>query len=460
MTPIFPQLPVALGTYKLTRLLGCLADSDLYIAEQSHVDRLVVLEVMRPSRDTGVQRRFLENARARVTTKLPHTAEVLDSTQTKGYWHITHELPQGRNLAALQAEKTPLTPMQVCHLVRSIAELYHACQQAGHAAATLSPDMIFITKSGKATCLSPITGETAGDEEATAAQMREVADVLTPLLPAQGAGRTRVVTLFSWMQEGFEGQNIDWAAIAATASQIIEQLENAALKVAPPPSYDSGKAERQGKKEKKHRRRSLAFAAVAAATVLAMGAAGTLFGPDRNAYRSPVEEGIVHCRIDGEANRMLARPVSIGDYQKFLRAMENMSASKITRINSGIPPADCNHEPHDWSAMLAAANKKGEWSGRKLSTAAPVTNVSYWNALAYARYAGGRLPEAEPLQAVLKLKETRDAGIDEWTASKSKAFGPYAAGHIVLPGSGKGPYAADNPGERTPQRGFRILLPR
>ncbi len=459
MTPIFPQLPVALGTYKLTRMLGILADSDLYIAEQSHVDRLVVLEVMRPSRDTGTQRRFVENARARVTTELPHTAQVLDSTQTKGYWHITHELPKGRNLAALLTEGATLTPMIVCRLIRNVAELYAACQAAGNAADTLDLGMVFITKAGEATCLSPIIAEVAGDEVAVATQMATIAGLLQPLLPSQGPGRSRVATLLSWMQEGFEGQLLDWGAIATTAGQIIKQLESASLKVAPPPAYDVGKLERQGKKEKKNRRSSIVFTVLAIAAIVGMGTLGASFGPDKNAYRSPVEEGIVRCLINGETSHMQARPVTIGEYRKFLRELGKLSAGKIARINSGMPPEATEHEPADWEAMVRAATQKGEWNGRQLKLSSPVTNVSYWDALAYSRYAGGRLPGAEALQAVLRLEETKDTGIDEWTASQNKAHGPYAAGHIVLPGSGTGPYATDKPGERSPKRGFRIILP-
>ncbi len=460
MTPIFPQLPVALGAYKLTRMLGSHEDCDLYIAAQSHVDRLVVLEVMRPTSDAMTQQHFIASARARVANHLPHVAQVLESTQTKGYWHITHELPKGRSLATLLAEGGSLTPPQICRLILNMAELYSACRNADLAADTLRAEMVFITKSGAGTFLSPIAAGSAQDSPDTAVQMRLLAQVLRPVQPTQGPGRSRVATLLAWMEDGYEGQGLDWPAIASTARQIIEQLDSAALKVAPPPTYDGGKIERQGKKEKKDRRRGIAMAAIAAAAVVGMGAAGALFGPDTGAYNSPVSEGAVHCRIDGEANRMLARPVSIGDYRKFLKALETMPGSKISRLDSGIPPADCDHEPADWEQMLAAAGKKAEWNGRKLSMGSPVTNVSYWDALAYARYANGRLPEAAALQAVLSLDEIPDRGIDEWTASQSKAFGPYGAGYIVLPGTGDHPYPVANPSERAPRRGFRILLPR
>ncbi len=457
MTPIFPQLPVALGTYKLTRLLGSHAECDLYIAEQSHVDRTVLLEVMRPSRDADIQRRFLENARARVANRLPHVVQVLESTQTKGYWHITHELPKGRSLATILAEGATLTAPQFCRLIGNMAALYNACQAAGLAADTLRADMAFISKSGAVNFLSPIAGGSAQDAPDTATQMRELAELIRPAQPTQGSGRTRITTLLTWMSEGYEGQSLDWQAISATAGQIIEQLENATLKVAPPPTYDSGKAERRERKEQRTRRRSICLAMTAAAVVIAMGAAGTFFGP--SAHRSPVEDGAVHCLIDGEADRMLARPVSIGDYRKFLRALDKLPGNRIARINSGIPPADCNHEPAGWDSMVRAATKKEEWQGRKLSLGSPVTNISYWNALAYSRYANGRLPEAAALQAVLRLRETPDTGIHEWTASENKPFGPYCAGRIVLPGSGDNPYPVANPAERSPKRGFRILLP-
>ncbi len=460
MSAIFPQLPVTLGTYRLTRLLGSHEDKDLYIAEQSHVDRLVLLEVMRPSRDADKQQRFLDDARARVSTSLPHVAQVLESTQTKGYWHITHELPKGRNLATLIAEGGSLSPEQACRLIRNIAELYNACKSAGYVAENLSTDSIFVSRSGKPTFLSPITGTAAEESDDASGQMQAIVESILPALTEKGPGRTRLITLLTWMRDGFEGQSLDWAAIASTASQIIEQLESATLKVAPPPTYDSSQVARKGRKAQKNRRRRIIIATIVLACVLGMGAAGILFGPDKDAYRSPLEEGFVYCDINGEAMSLHARPVSIGEYRKFLEALNSMSSPKIARINSGLPPEACQHEPDDWSNIISAATHKTEWNGRKLSLSSPITNVSYWDALSYARYAGGYLPRAAALQAALALPELPDSGIEEWTESESKAFGPYSAGYLVLPPGGGSPRPAASQEERHPNRGFRLIIHR
>ena len=48
MNPIFSELPRQFGVYTLTRLIELRQNTVLYEAQQSHMDRAVVLEVLAP----------------------------------------------------------------------------------------------------------------------------------------------------------------------------------------------------------------------------------------------------------------------------------------------------------------------------------------------------------------------------------------------------------------------------
>ena len=79
MPPIFTSLPANLGVYTLTKRLGSHETHERDIAKQSHVDRAVILEVLRDGLPQEVLDAFLRNARARAAESLPHVGQVLES---------------------------------------------------------------------------------------------------------------------------------------------------------------------------------------------------------------------------------------------------------------------------------------------------------------------------------------------------------------------------------------------
>ena len=72
MTPIFPQLPRALGGYTLTRLLLVGPETELYEASQTHMNRPVIIEVLRPGLPREREAAFLNRARLCAAAELPH----------------------------------------------------------------------------------------------------------------------------------------------------------------------------------------------------------------------------------------------------------------------------------------------------------------------------------------------------------------------------------------------------
>ena len=99
MIPIFPEQPARLGVYTLIRLLGSHEHTDRYLASQEHVERKVIVEVLRPTAEEEEIGNFVGSARARVGSKLPHVAKVLDSGCADSYWYLTQDLPPGTPLS-------------------------------------------------------------------------------------------------------------------------------------------------------------------------------------------------------------------------------------------------------------------------------------------------------------------------------------------------------------------------
>ncbi len=454
--PIFPRLPATLGVYRLSHLLGSHPYSDFYVARQSHVERRVVLEVLRAAGTGGEETElFLSHARARVAATLPHVSQVLESsTSPDGLCYICQNLPEGHTLASMAAEGKQLGVLQICDIVLKAAELYQACAAAGLAAVPFTADMVFTTRNGKLSFLSPVLS-TPPQEDDTTRQIQALAAILEPLRPVDVPGQGRIVTLLSWMAEGYDGQPLDWEAISGTASVISEQMQpDSRLHVTRPLSYDRGREERAAMRRRKRAMRRNLLITGALLAVMAVGATGFLFAPDTPDALPPVRGKYAYCKVNNETVRVLARPVSIGEYARFLSEYPNLDAGRRGSITTNIPPAQSDPEPEDWQAMFSAAQQGGEWKGQKLSESSPVTNVSYWQALMYARYMRGKLPTAPLLHAVREA--AGQPGIEEWTLDTRPATPPYTQSHVVLPAeAGHSPIPENNPDAFGSRRGFR-----
>lgn len=450
MSAIFPELPQRLGDYTLTRRLSERDTSELYEATQSHVERAVILEILRPDSPRTVLDNFLNTARARVAADLPRVGQVFESLMTDTFWYLAQERPVGQSLAERIAGDEALTPCETCSIISAAAELYTACLKARLATAPLTADTIFLSAGGDVTFLSPvIPGEPPANS--TPAQMRELVLTLRPVLPRSGPGKNRVSTLALWLQEGYEGQWLEWSSIQSTAALIIEQLA--------PPQESSPEAPR-AETQDSHRRNLLRRyrsalrhgirAAAALALISALACLGFLIPIPAPEELPPHQGDYIACRSTSEPSAIMARPVSLWEYRRFLQACDTMKADQLATLNKNIPAEHTNHHPTDWEAQERAARTQDD----------PVTGISYWDALAYARHAGGKLPEAGLLTAA--RRETGTPGIQEWTASTRQDSDMYREAQLILPpgnAPNTTPLLESDRSARHPQRGFRILLP-
>lgn len=464
MSTDFSSLPARLGVYTLTRLHGRHQWTDLYFATQSHVERGVVVEVLRPGCNQQETDLFLQTARARVVAQLPHVSHVYESMVSHDVWYLTLERPKGKSLSQMEEAGERLqTTQQACAIIMAAAELYQTAAQQNIGAGGLEKDSVFIKGKDEIAFLSPVL-PTPHSEELVPLQMESLATALAPLLPVNVPGQNRISTLINWMIEGYEGQKLEWRAIASTARLICEQLSSILEKSLPTRRINLSAASIK-RQAQRNRRRALRYAgigAVAVACAAAIGSLGLLFVPKEGPSLSPVSGKYVACQHGGGMACTTTSPVSIGEYQVFLAALardKEMTPRKRAAINKGIPENKQSYVPLEWDGQLKAAERGRKWHGEKLSINSPVRGVSYWDALAYAHFRKGELPSAELLQAV-----RQETGVpektEEWTASSSQAPPLYGKGWLVLPSAGKAnPAIEPDPAKRLPQRGFRIIVP-
>ena len=109
---------------------------------------------------------------------------------------------------------------------------------------------------------------------------------------------------------------------------------------------------------------------------------------------------------------------------------------------------------------MQAIDSGQPWHGEVLTGRSPVRGVSYWDALAYANYSGGELPDAAVLTAAREHANADTTLPEEWSATKRPADILYAEGQLLFPPTGREWFAAEpDRAARHVSRGFRIVLP-
>ena len=114
----------------------------------------------------------------------------------------------------------------------------------------------------------------------------------------------------------------------------------------------------------------------------------------------PVPAGTVS--LDGETIQVPAffldrHEVTIGDYEKFLAAMEDdpQWIRFVPELYRTLKKSTADLQPRDWDEILRRARKQEPYQAQKITRDTPVFNVDYPSAATYAAWKGRRLPTLE-----------------------------------------------------------------
>lgn len=460
--PIFQNLPHQLDDYTLLRLIESREHTDLYLARQGHVGRNVILEILHPASQEGMLAGFIETTQLRAKTTLPHVTRVLEALQAGDVWFMAQEQPQGSSLMEWLADGRHLTPLQAAKLLSAAAEMYESCAESGKQALPFSWGDIFIDDAGTPHFLSPITTGEPADEDKSL-HMQLLAQCIIPVRPLEGEGCDKIAAMIQWLQDGYEGQLLEWVNIAATAQVVISELSalEPVVKTEEEVVVEQSRQRRQSRQTRRKVLRHVLTVAGVLAITLTIGSMGIVVANLRQEQVSPVSADSVLCKTQFGTVKAMRHPVSIEDYNRFLREWETMTPEYRAVLNEGMPAHITNHTPTGWNDIFVAASLHKEYQGIQLSPESPAINVSYWNALAYARHKGGQLPNLALLQAI--HAEVTPSQVSEWVTdtNTADALNIYPKGcPIILDTSSiSRPLPVTNGEWKSPTLGFRLIFP-
>jgi eukaryotic-like serine/threonine-protein kinase len=184
------------GRYTLLRRIGSGGMADVWLAEDSHLQRQVALKILhrRFAQDREFVERFRREAEAAAGLQHPNVVAVFDRGDVDGTYYIAMQLLEGRSLKELIEQG--LTPEQAVGLVRQVLEAAGFAHRHGVVHRDLKPQNTIVDAEGKATVTD------FGIARAGASEITQVGSVMgTPhyLSPEQAQGQevTAVSDLYS-----------------------------------------------------------------------------------------------------------------------------------------------------------------------------------------------------------------------------------------------------------------------
>jgi predicted Ser/Thr protein kinase len=139
-------LPERFGRYRIVRSLGSGAMGDVYLADDTQLDRPVALKIPRFSdeQDDELIERFYREARAAATVRHPNLCPVYDAGEIDGIHYLSMAFIEGRPLCDLLSVKKRLAPREAATLIAKLAKALNAAHNSGVIHRDLKPANIMI----------------------------------------------------------------------------------------------------------------------------------------------------------------------------------------------------------------------------------------------------------------------------------------------------------------------------
>jgi serine/threonine-protein kinase len=184
------------GRYRLLGRLGSGGMADVWLAEDTHLQRQVALKILhrRFAQDREFVERFRREAEAAAGLSHPNIVAVYDRGDVEGTYYIAMQLLEGRSLKELIEQG--LTPEQSTALIRQVLEAAGFAHRNGVVHRDLKPQNVIVDGEGKATVTDFGIARAGASEITQAGSVMGTPHYLSPE-QAQGQAVTAVSDLYA-----------------------------------------------------------------------------------------------------------------------------------------------------------------------------------------------------------------------------------------------------------------------
>jgi len=388
--PLPPQTQI--GDYQIVRRLRSGAEVLTYEALQISVNRPVALELLNPefagAEDTVSN--FRAQVRAKAAIVNPHIAPVYEALEEGGTVFYTRELLDGQSLAELATSGAKLPRESVMGIISTVSEAYRYLLGNKIPTSSLKPSDIILSQDGQ-TRVNNLALAEADGKQSEAVDVRTLGSVLNHLTDHTSPSHQEVnqLILGTGASNPIDQTIGTWSILSGSIESIEQKIaEEQSMRPPEEPVAATGGGNIPW----------IPIAGGIAAVTIGAIAASFLLGDadfDIGKFEKsvPVAAGsFKYQETDATVSAfdIDAYEVTIGQYVAFLDHLKANSSSSYS--DSRQPASKGDHTPKAWDEYYPIAQEGGVFKGQKLSLDCPVFNVDWWDATAYAKWKGRRLP--------------------------------------------------------------------
>lgn len=386
--PPFLAPGTIVGSYQIQDRLTQETESETYRAIQVSVQRPVALVLLRPDLlgQPEAVAGFKARERLKASISHPRIAPLYEAGSVNGLVFYTRELPRGRNLEELQAAGEHLSERKIAELLFGVAEaMQYAVERGNHHRRLYARD-IYLDGENQASIVNifrPATSRPRNPKEEVGALL----ELIQPLA-SEGKARGLLATLA-------EAEH-DWSGLLEALDDVRDAMRERSIMR----RIEAEEISTDAKKTTPWWAWALAVAALVAVFGL-----GNLVGTATPTETKALKQEMVTIpagpftyqkkeNINLPAYRISKHEVTIGQYAEFLKALDDQPSTAFDHPDQPKTKA-AGHKPAKWADTYAAAKAGATFNGQPMSLNTPVTQVDWWDAYAFAKWKGQRLPTEE-----------------------------------------------------------------
>jgi formylglycine-generating enzyme required for sulfatase activity/ActR/RegA family two-component response regulator len=434
-----------IGDYRILGELGSSSWGGIYQALQVSMNRQVAMEILSPelAEDPAVKQQFMANASAKANVQHPFVLAVFEAGDVEGYCFYTYEYIEGKNLASLIAAGQDIDEPTALGIVKSVAGAMAYFHRNNIPHGELETAGIYLGQDNKPRLANLATQD--GGMPEVPEQIRTLAQIIREVLPGgQASGNSLRAALARMQIEGDQAIQT-WEALI--------QLLNAMQTKAVPANVNQLKMQEEAKNKAlaeaaKRQKRQILWS-VLSLVVLVMLTAGAVYYRFFNTHERVFDKMI---KIPAgefvfQNGQKASLPdfwideheVTMGQYAKFLDYIEQ-HPDEVSKFEHPNQAPGKPHIPRDWNIFYARAKARMPAKFLPIDLNCPVFNVDWWDAYAYAKWKGRRLPTEREWE---KAARGTDGRLYPWGNTFDPKKCNSAADYVESPGPDTPPGKVD-----------------
>lgn len=407
------------GKFEIEARLSERDDATIYRARQTNVGRLVTLHLLNTpaSEDPTKAAHFLANAKAKARLSHNRVAAVYEAGEADGRCFYSCEHIGAPSVEKFQSAGAKIDGPTALEIVRTAADVLDTCEKQCIPHTALSDGMIF-WKPGGLPRMANIACEQSPEQGSPASDMKALGQMLLRTLdqsPDSAPARQLAMRLVQ-----AESTPLSWPEVGALAANAMPKAKPADVETIQARDIVINRA--VDETQRKNRIKVLVGSSISLALT-----AAACFAIYHQITKSRVDVDDLGVLVEIPAGEFdfqgapVTLPkfyiskyeVSIAEYAKFLKFLEN-KPDKASKFAHPDQPPGKSHVPVGWADMkeidppmpgyYTRAKKWGSYQGADLTLDSPVFGVDWFDAYAYAKWKGHRLPTEQEWEKAARGK--------------------------------------------------------